>query len=111
MTAELSACVALIVVLVLLVAYLFSQREEGMMNTAHWDTDGTYGHTGATWGLPPLGGLQPDYSGYSKNSFDGRENMMVGAHWTQSGTYGHTAGTLPDFGLSGYNEEVPTDAN
>jgi hypothetical protein len=73
-----------------------------MMNTAHWDTDGTYGHTSPTWGLPPYGGLQPDYSGCSK------EGMMSTAHWDTDGTYGHTGPTLPAYGLSGYYEDAPT---
>lgn len=29
-------------------------------------------------------------------------------HWTQQGTYGCTADTLPTYGLSGYNQTVPT---
>lgn len=80
---------------------------ERMMNTHHWDQEGTYQHTADTWGLPVLtdGDSRVNYSGFSK------ENMSVGAHWVQEGTYGHTGDTLPSFGLSGYYEDVPTDTS
>lgn len=40
--------------------------------------------------------------------YDEREKMSVGAHWDGDAAYGHSADTLPSFGLSGYNEGVPT---
>lgn len=80
---------------------------ELMMNTHHWDQEGTYQHTADTWGLPTgySGDSRVNYSGFSK------EGMSVGAHWDTDGSYGHTASTLPAFGLSGYYEDVPTDSS
>lgn len=79
--------------------------KDNMSVGAQWDHSGSYGNTADTWGLPPQGGDNPDYSGFSKDT------MSVGAQWGQSGVYGRAAGTNPIYDYSGYHYEVPTPAD